>query len=406
MKSRQKALLWNVIIISILFLPTFLIAKEKVKIAIWGDSRENFLGTCENIAQHLLYKTTDWDFQVHTGDFTSTGSQESWEKSLNYKGVDSVFVKDRFFMCTSNHDLDRENYNKYTSNVMPINSLDSTTHFYHYQKGNVHIVAVDAYFTNPEVMNNWLDSELAKIPEDDWLIGFWHNPCYDHLTNKEGYYDTCSPWLEKFYEHGGDFILHGHAHMYVRTHPLMPDGRVDPQKGMVHIINGCGGADFKAQQEVTEKTAYTPSQRSFGCITFISFEEDKATVETVDVRTLINYGTIDKWTWDKSEIQTGIEQNNTLSFTDYQLKQNYPNPFNPTTTIRYTLGTPGYVQLEIFDITGKNISTLVHENQNAGNYYYDWTATDAHGNTLPSGTYFCQIQCGDYRQTIKMLLLR
>ena len=85
-------------------------AQEQIKIALWGDSRENYLAGCELVTHHLLYETTDWDFQIHTGDFTSYGRDEDWERSLNYPGMDSVFIAGKFFMCTSNHDANAETY--------------------------------------------------------------------------------------------------------------------------------------------------------------------------------------------------------------------------------------------------------------------------------------------------------
>ena len=333
-------------------------SQDRIRIAIWGDSKDNHLGACENITDHLLHEDTDWDFQIHTGDFTDTATDSSWQKSLNYAGIDSVFVAGKFFMCTSNHDAVRDTYDKYTAGILPINSADSTTHFYHYQMGNVHLFACDAYFTNPTVMNDWLDQELATIPKDDWLIGFWHNPCYGDITYKDSYLDVCSPWLEKFYAHGGDFIIHGHAHTYVR---------------------------------------------SFAVITFLTLEENKAYIETIDVRKLINYGVIDEWTWDRT---TNVAQKTTPLVETYSLKQCYPNPFNPSTKINYGLPKSGHVRLTVHNVMGREIRTLVNENQNAGFYTYKFEAVDQNGYILPSGMYFYRIQSGFFVQTKKMLLMR
>lgn len=382
---------------------TFLYAQERVKIALWGDSRENYLGACENIADYLLHEETDWDFQIHTGDFSHAGYDIDWQKSLNYKGMDSLYIPGKFYMCTSNHDDVESAWDKYTAGVLPINFTDSTTHFFHYQMGNVHVITCDAYFTNSEIMNNWLDQKLATIPEEDWLIGVWHNPCYGDITYKNSYLDKCSPWLEKFYANGGDFIFHGHAHTYVRSRPLLPNGVVDHENGMVHIINGCGGASFKDPQTVVEKTAYTPSVTSFACITFITIEGSTASVKTVDVRKLVNWGTIDEWTWGEPN---SIEQKPNAVVDKYNLNQCYPNPFNPATTINYSLPKAGYVKLTVYDIQGTEVATLVNENQNAGFYTYVWEALNSKGQELPSGMYLYQIQSGSFKQSRKMLLLR
>lgn len=286
----------------IFFLLVFLISasEAQVKIALWGDSRENKDGACENIARILLNDITDWDFQIHTGDFTSHGTEADWQRTLNYAGIDSLFVPGKFFMCTSNHDDVQSIYAKYTAGILPTNSVDGTTHFYHYQRGNVHVIACDAYFTAATTMNNWLDTTLAKIPEDDWLIGVWHNPCYGDITYKDDYLDKCSVWLEKLQRQGADFIFHGHAHVYIRSHPLLADGTVNHDSGMIHIVNGCGGASWKAPQEYVDKTAYTPNETSFACITFITLDEDTAFIQTVDARPGKNLEVFDEFRWNKS----------------------------------------------------------------------------------------------------------
>ncbi|MFC1481359.1 metallophosphoesterase family protein [Candidatus Neomarinimicrobiota bacterium] len=270
---------------------------DQVKIAFWGDSRENKDNAAEHIADVLLNKITDWDFQVHAGDFTSHGSEEDWQRSLAYKGTDSLFVPGKFLMCTSNHDDKLVTYDKYTAGVLPVNNVNSATHFFAYHFKNVHLLFCDAYFSDSSSMASWLDKELANIPEDDWIIGVWHAPCYGDITYKKSYLDKCGPWLDKIAARGGDFILHGHAHTYVRSHPLLPDGEIDHNNGMVHLVNGCGGASWRDPQEVVAKTAFTPAVKAFPVITFITLENETATIQTVDARPDSNLAVIDKWVW-------------------------------------------------------------------------------------------------------------
>ena len=278
---------------------TFARDAKRVKIAVWGDSRENRDNACENINSILLNDITDWDFVIHTGDFTSRGSDQDWQRSLGYQGMRQIFVKDKFLMCTSNHDNRRDTYDKYTKGVLPTNNLNQTTHFYSYKKGNVRVLALDAYFTSADTMNMWLQQELKDVKKDEWLIGVWHPPCYEDVSYKRGYLDNCAPWLNMLYQAGGDFILHGHAHIYMRSKPLLPDGTVDKEKGMVHIINGVGGASFKEPQTWSEKTAFTPRSGSFPSITFITIEGNKATVQTIDARPENKLRVIDEWEWTR-----------------------------------------------------------------------------------------------------------
>ena len=265
-----------------------LFAQQKIKIALWGDSRENMDNACSDIAHILLYKITDWDFQIHTGDFTHDGSDSSWQRTLHYAGVDSIFVHGKFFMTTSNHEFKsisgRKNFDKYTAGVLPVNSADGTTHFYSYHSGNVDLICCDGYATSKEVMEHWLDSLLATIPENDWIIAAWHNPTYGDLSYKESYAETCMPWVEALYQHHCKFIVNGHAHIYLRTKPLRPDVTVDEKDGIVHIINGTGGASFKDPTPESAKTEFTPAGKSFPCIAFLTIEGDKAKLETIDAR--------------------------------------------------------------------------------------------------------------------------
>jgi hypothetical protein len=85
----------------------------------------------------------------------------------------------------------------------------------------------------------------------------------------------------------------------------------------------------------------------------------------------------------------------------FALYQNFPNPFNPVTLIRYSLPAPAYVRLEIFNLHGQKVATLVDEAQSAGtqNLRYD-------GRGISSGVYFYKLTAGNFVQTKKMILMR
>ncbi|MBC8043306.1 MAG: T9SS type A sorting domain-containing protein, partial [Rhizobacter sp.] len=85
----------------------------------------------------------------------------------------------------------------------------------------------------------------------------------------------------------------------------------------------------------------------------------------------------------------------------FGLKQNYPNPFNPSTTIRYELAAPSDVKLNVFDVLGREVATLVNQRQSAGNYRVGFNASN-----LSSGIYFYRLQTGNFTQTKKMLLVK
>ncbi len=86
---------------------------------------------------------------------------------------------------------------------------------------------------------------------------------------------------------------------------------------------------------------------------------------------------------------------------DFLLNQNYPNPFNPTTTINFSIPAASVVKLEVFNSIGEKIETLVNRELSAGNYNYEWNASN-----LTSGVYFYKLQAESFVETRKMILLK
>ena len=90
----------------------------------------------------------------------------------------------------------------------------------------------------------------------------------------------------------------------------------------------------------------------------------------------------------------------------FALLQNYPNPFNPSTTIEFQMPKNGFVELKVYDVAGREITTLISEMKNAGAYHVTWNGVDKHGANAASGVYFYRINAGSFTQIKKMLLLK
>ena len=88
------------------------------------------------------------------------------------------------------------------------------------------------------------------------------------------------------------------------------------------------------------------------------------------------------------------------------LSQAYPNPFNPATTISYRLLEANHVRVDIYDMVGNKVRTLVSQTQNAGTKSYQWNATNDLGQSVSAGMYIYTIQAGDFIQSKKMVLLK
>ena len=84
----------------------------------------------------------------------------------------------------------------------------------------------------------------------------------------------------------------------------------------------------------------------------------------------------------------------------------YPNPFNPTTTIKFNLDAPKRVMIQIFDVSGRKVCTLVDEIRNKGAYSVSWNGSDNHGHPVSSGIYLIKMNAGSYAVTRKVTMLK
>jgi photosystem II stability/assembly factor-like uncharacterized protein len=85
---------------------------------------------------------------------------------------------------------------------------------------------------------------------------------------------------------------------------------------------------------------------------------------------------------------------------------NYPNPFNPTTEISFSLKQAADVQIDVFNIKGEKVKTLVNEHMTAAAHTVTWNGNDDEGNAVTSGVYFYKMQSGKYTSTKKMILMK
>jgi len=92
--------------------------------------------------------------------------------------------------------------------------------------------------------------------------------------------------------------------------------------------------------------------------------------------------------------------------TEFALKQNFPNPFNPVTSIAFEMPAAQDVRLNVYNMLGQKVRTLVNDHRTAGRYTVLWDGRDDSGRMVGSGVYFYQIQAGSFTKTAKMVFLK
>ncbi len=122
--------------------------------------------------------------------------------------------------------------------------------------------------------------------------------------------------------------------------------------------------------------------------------------ENVDAKFTMSHIFAEESIIGKTTIQN-VSYAGKLEVTEYGLAQNYPNPFNPSTTINYQIPEAGIVTIKIFDILGREVTTLVNEQKAQGVYTVNFNAA-----SLASGVYLYNIQVNDFSATRKMILMK
>jgi len=102
--------------------------------------------------------------------------------------------------------------------------------------------------------------------------------------------------------------------------------------------------------------------------------------------------------------QTGIADDPSGTPGNFRLLQNYPNPFNPSTIIGYELTSPAHITIEIYNVLGQKVNTLIHEFQNTSGHV-TWDGTNDMGQGVPAGLYIYSLKSGGKRVNRKMLLI-
>jgi hypothetical protein len=90
----------------------------------------------------------------------------------------------------------------------------------------------------------------------------------------------------------------------------------------------------------------------------------------------------------------------------FRLDQNYPNPFNPSTVISYSLPVDSWVTLKVFDVLGREVTTLVNEEKKIGRYEFEFSAIGGNASTLSSGVYYYRLTAGQFIETKKLILMK
>ncbi len=166
--------------------------------------------------------------------------------------------------------------------------------------------------------------------------------------------------------------------------------RLDPSKKNYEKIN---------DKKIKKDDYLDKSLNSDGSAIFMYDYEDQPIRDGVYFYKVRGFNANGQLMFEADDIKIGIS-----GLKNFKLEQNYPNPFNPSTNISYELYAPAYVKVKVFDIIGREIATLVDQNQNEGTYTVEFDASKY--SNLTSGIYFYKIETENYSDVKKMILTK
>jgi len=258
--------------------------------------------------------------------------------------------------------------------------------------------------------------ENIDLSSYDVLVVSW-GTAYD-----EAYTSGEVAAIEDFVENGGGLLVMG-------DNPACPNVNINPVSQAYGVTCGISSINanitdleehdvfdgvseiyFVAGGEITVNAPSMPIASSSGLHAVSAYSDGNGKVIVIGDANLFqdNYITeadnedfsVNLFNWLAEDL-TGIEDIKSIIPMEYLLSQNYPNPFNAQTIIKYNLPEASQVNIEIFDLLGRKVASLVDEKQTSGIHQVIWNADNA-----PSGMYFYRLQAGDKIETKSMTLLK
>ncbi len=233
----------------------------------------------------------------------------------------------------------------------------------------------------PDNALNWYDSSAIPQDEVEFIILKGDNPAIGDWGGQWVADDTLTAGAIAMYDKGTHGDLVAGDNIYSRE-VVFAD--TINQGGVIYKF----GAGYPNAGVVSQSTPLDNMRGGGQNFTFI--------IEPVDTTVIL----AQEW-WFTTDRITSVEEIEGQVPSDYTLEQNYPNPFNPSTKIRYSVPAESEVSLKVFDLLGREVSTLVNTKQGAGNYEATFDAT-----RLATGIYFYRLDAGGVSISKKMMFIK
>ncbi|MFC1573030.1 metallophosphoesterase [Candidatus Eisenbacteria bacterium] len=324
---------------------------------------------------------------ISVGDLVYDGDDEgNWDTEFfdpTYTNIQTMLADLPYQSCRGNHEGEGVLFAKYFP--YPFES----PYYWSFDYGPAHFVVIDQYvaYIPGSPQYDWIVDDLSTtmkpwrflvLHEPGWSAGDGHGneiPVQIHLQ------PLCL-------EHGVAIVFGGHNHYYARAY-------VD---GVQHITTGGGGAPL-ANPILSFPNIVTAASAHHFCT--IEIEENELSFAAVSVSgdTLDQFTMVSPW----SDVETRDTEATTRGIS---LSCPFPNPFNPATAVMVYIPKTSQVELDVFNLLGQHIRTVIDAELTAGQHRFSWDGTSDAGRRVNSGPYFYRLRSGGQVLTKELVLLR
>jgi hypothetical protein len=333
------------------------------------------------------------------GDFAPEDSVlKEWRFVLDTLNTNGI----KLFACRGNNDYSKESWDSlFTGHyAFPQNGPEDEKNItYTLKYNNLLFIALDQYTELHRINQSWLDSVLTNHQENHVFVAC-HEPAFKllHENCMGAYPDERNEFWESLLDAGVRIYFCGHDHFY--DHSIIADEDGDPTDDIHQFIVGTASSLHQKGIFDGDNGRWTPDSifhaKENGYV-LVEVEDDNVQLtwkHRIGPHLFENGG-------DYFQFVTNVSSDPQRA-TSYQLDQNYPNPFNSRTIINYELPITNYVELNIYNLLGQKIATLVNEHQNAGYHQVEW---DASG--FASGIYYYRLRTNSgFVRSKKLVILK
>ncbi len=328
------------------------------------------------------------DFGVHVGDVHQGNGSEY--DTIYFQPYMEILKNINFFTSLGNHDVITDNGGPYLDSFyLPHNNAESTERYYSFRWANAYFIALDTNidYSPGSAQYQFFENALQDPMRESalWTFVYCHHPPFTEFwTNYYGDETVQNHLLPLYEQYNVDMVMNGHTHSYERG-----------EKEHVHyLVSGGGGGGLDDFFVDYDHISFSAKEHHF---TRVDVKDDQLWVTATNNKGL----EIDRFLINKF-VDVGVEDEAGGELPmGYAEGANHPNPFTTTTTLEYNIPRGVRVTMELFDVSGRRVTTLVDRFHEPNTYRLELDAS-----RLSAGTYVATLTASDFVQSRKLTVVR